>query len=168
MNSPSKNDESEARAKVWDMIKDIKFAMLVTQGLGGRLFARPMANQKPDNDGKIWFFTAADSTKVDEIEHYDNVLLSYAEPDNNVYVSVSGTAKVTRDRNKINELWSEPLKAWFPEGKDDPNLTLICVDPVSAEYWDGPSSTFVQAFGYVKAKITGNPEQMGENRIVTM
>ena len=158
----------DEREKVWDLIKDIKFAMMVTQGMDGHLFSRPMANQKHDKDGNLWFFTSADSSKVDEIEHYSKILLSYADPDESNYVSIAGEAQVVRDQAKINELWSEPLKAWFPEGKEDPNVTLIRVEPYSAEYWDNPSSAFVQAFGYVKSKLTGKPETLGENKIVRL
>ncbi len=156
----------DARQKVWDLIDDIKFAMLVTRGVDGRLYARPMAAQEKGVDDLLWFFTAADTPKVMEIEDNPTVLLTYAKPEDQSYVSISGTARIVRDQAKIDELWSEPLKAWFPKGKDDPNVTLICVEPESAEYWDNPSSAFVQAFGYMKGKLTGRPENLGENRIV--
>jgi general stress protein 26 len=159
---------NDSRKKVWDLIKDIKYAMMVTVGEDGHLFSRPMVAQKPDEHEDLWFFTSADSPKVQEIKARPDVLLSYAAPEDNNYVSVSGEAAIVRDPAKIDELWSESLKAWFPEGKKDPNLALICVTPKSAEYWDGPSSAFVQAFGYIKAKVTGEPERMGENRTVRL
>lgn len=159
---------TESREKVWEMIKDIKVAMLVTMDSEGRHFARPMVAQEPDDHDDLWFFTSADSAKIQEIIAHPEVLLSYAAPNDNAYVSISGEAAVVKDRAKIDELWSESLKAWWPKGKDDPNMTLICVTPRSAEYWDGPASTVVQAFGYLKARITGNPEEMGENKIVRL
>ncbi len=159
---------SETRDKVWDMIKDIKVAMLVTMDHEGHHFARPMVAQEPDDRHDLWFFTSADSPKITEIEHNHDVLLSYSAPDKNQYISISGQAQVVQDRAKIHELWSESLKAWWPKGKDDPNVTLIRVTPVSAEYWDGPASMVVQAFGYLKARMTGNPEEMGENRTVRL
>jgi len=158
----------EAREKVWELIKDIKVAMLVTMGEDGRHFARPMVAQEPDEHENLWFFTSLDSPKVVEITNNPDVLVSYAAPTKNAYVSITGDARVVSDRAKIDELWSESLKAWWPEGKDDPNVALICVTPVSAEYWDGPASTVVQAFGYIKARLTGEPEKMGENRIVSL
>lgn len=159
---------NEAREKVWDMIKDIKVAMMVTMDAEGHHFARPMVAQKPDEHEDLWFFTSADSAKIQEIIANPEVLLAYAAPDGNAYISISGEAAVVQDRAKIDELWSESLKAWWPKGKGDPNVILICVTPRSAEYWDGPASTVVQAFGYLKARITGNPEEMGENKIVRL
>lgn len=160
------NDES--REKVWDMIKDIKVAMLVTMDSEGHHFARPMVAQEPDEHHDLWFFTSLDSPKVDEIMANPEVLLSYADTGSNAYVSISGEAAVVRDRSKIDELWTESMKAWWPKGTDDPNVSLICVTPKSAEYWDGPASTVVQAFGYLKARITGEAEKMGENRTVRL
>jgi general stress protein 26 len=158
----------DSREKVWELIKDIKVAMLVTMDEQGHHYARPMVAQEPDEHHDLWFFTSIDSPKIREIETNPEVLLSYADPGDNAYVSISGRAHVVQDRAKIHELWSESLKAWWPDGKDDPDLALICVTPESAEYWDGPASTVVQAFGYLKAKITGEPERMGENRTVRM
>ena len=158
----------DEREKVFDMIKDIKLAMMVTQDIDGTMYARPMAVQKTDSRDFLWFFTGLDSPKVEEIRENPKILLSYAESDGSTFVSVSGTAEIVRDQTKIDELWTEGLKAWFLEGKDDPNICLIKVDPTSAEYWDQPSSKFVQAFGYVKARITGEPEKMGDNRTVRL
>lgn len=158
----------EDRTKVFEMIKDIKMAMLVTQDAEGNLFARPMVAQERDAQDQLWFFTAADSPKVQEIQVNSKVLLSYAESDGSAFVSLSGEASIVKDPAKIEELWDESLKAWFPKGKTDPNLCLIEVNPISAEYWDQPSSKFVQAFGYIKARMTGEPEKMGENRTVQL
>lgn len=158
----------DEREKVFEMIKDIKMAMLVTQDEEGHLFARPMVAQEHDESDQLWFFTAADSPKVREIQANAKVLLSYAESDGSCFVSISGEATIVHDRAKVEALWSDPLKAFFPKGKEDPNLCLIAVNPLSAEYWDQPSSKFVQAFGYLKARMTGNPEEMGENRMVRM
>lgn len=159
---------ADDRKKVYEMIKDIKLCMMVTQDVDGNLSARPMANQEVKNDGLLWFFTAADSPKVSEIEDNSKLLLSYAESDGSKFVSMAGEGRIVRDKAKIDELWDESLKAWFPKGKDDPNICLIAVDPQSAEYWDQPSSKFVQAFGYVKAKVTGKPERLGDNKTVSL
>ncbi len=162
---PAEHDERE---KVFDLIKDIKFAMMVTQDGDGHLFARPMVAQERDENDQLWFFTAADSPKVREIQVNSKVLLSYGTSDGGDFVSISGEASIVKDRAKIEELWDESLKAWFPKGKEDPNICLIEVNPLSAEYWDQPSSKIVQAFGYLKARITGNPEKMGENATVRL
>src|SRR5690242_12481190 len=87
-------DATQARAKLWAMIKDIKFAMLVTEQEDGTLRSRPMATQQAEFEGELWFFTAMDAPKVAEVRHHAKVNLSYAEPEDQKYVSVSGTCEV--------------------------------------------------------------------------
>ena len=115
------------------LLKGFTSAMLVTRATDGRMHSRPLA--VADTDGTVLYFaTAIDSPKVKEIE---------ADPRVNVclqgesrYVSIVGTAKVVTDRSLIERLWSEPWKLWFPEGKGDPSLCLLRVEPEEAEYWD--------------------------------
>jgi general stress protein 26 len=161
--------EAEARRKVWDMIKDIKIATLVTHDGQGSLHARPMGTVTPkDEHEPLWFFSWETSLKIKDIQANPDVLLSYAEPDDQNYVSINGKATVVRDRAKIEELWSEAMRTWFPKGKDDPNIALIRIEPTAAEYWDSPSSTMIYAYGYLKARLTGEPPNPGENRRITL
>ena len=156
--------DQAARNKVWEMIRDVQVAMMVTLDEGARMRARPMrAVLVKDFLGTLWFFTSQPSPKAQEVQRDDRVLLAYADPDSQNYVAVSGTAQVVRDPQKQKELWSEPLRAWFPGGPEDPKAALIKVEVEGAEYWDAPSSTFVHAYGYVKARLTGEPPQAGEN-----
>ena len=144
-------------AKLFAMIKDINIAMMTTAEADGTLHSRPMATQKPDADGSLWFFTGGHSGKVDDIEGERRVNLAYAKPESQRYVSVSGAGTIVRDRAKINELWNPMLKAWFPKGVDDPDIALIRVRIETAEYWDSPSSTLVHLIGFTKAILTGAP-----------
>ena len=158
----------EAIAKLGAMIKGIRIAMLTTIEADGSLRSRPMGTQEQDFTGNLWFFTGASSEKVSEIQRNQHVNLGYANPEDNRYVSVSGTANLVRDQAKINELWNPMLKAWFPKGKDDPDLALLHIDVHAAEYWDSPSSTMVQIAGFLKAITTGKQAQGGENEKLTL
>lgn len=154
---------TDAIAKLGKLIKGIHIAMMTTATEGGELRSRPMATQQTDFDGDLWFFTDSDSGKVFEIGRENHVNISYADPGDNRYVSVSGTASVVRDRQKVKELWSSIHKAWFPDGPDDPKLTLLKVQVHQAEYWDGPSSTMVQLIGFAKATLTGHRYIRGDH-----
>ena len=76
-------------------------------------------------------------------------------------MSVVGTGEVVRDIELAKSLWSEPMRAWFAKGPEDPNLAVVKVRIESAEYWDSPSSTMVYAYGYLKALTTGKPAKKG-------
>jgi len=152
----------ESIKQVNDLIKEVQIAMLTTID-GGVLRSRPMQTQEAEFDGDLWFFTSTDTHKTDEIEKDNRVNVAYALPSDNTYVSVSGTASLVNDKEKIEELWNPILKAWFPKGLDDPTLILLKVSVEQAEYWDSSSSTVVQVVGFVKALVTGERADGGDH-----
>ena len=156
-------DRPQSIEKLRSLIKDVKVAMLTTMEEDGSLRSRPMATQTTEFDGTLWFFTRRDSGKVDEVEREHQVNVSYAHPGHEHYVSVSGTARLVTDQQKMDELWSPVLKAWFPQGKDDPAVALLKVDVDKAEYWDSPSSTMVKIAGFIKSITTGKVYKPGTN-----
>jgi general stress protein 26 len=154
----------EAQNKVLSMIRDIEVATMVTLDEQGRFRGRPMrAVDTGQFDGTLWFFTDQPSPKTDEAERDPRVLLAYADPSKQHYVSLFGEAEVLRDPAKQKELWTESLRTWFPAGPDDPRAGLIKVKVEGAEYWDAPSSTLVHAWGYVKASVTGDRPHAAAN-----
>ena len=168
MTAPKQTRENDLE-KLRELVKDIDFCMLTTVDEGGDLHSRPMSsNGDIDADGDIWFFTNASSHKVSEIEKLPKVNVSFADPDNQRYVSVSGTAQLVRDRAKIDELWRPEFKIWFPKGKDDPEVALLRIALEKAEYWDSPSSTIGFALSFVSSLVTGKEPDMGENRKVNL
>ena len=155
--------------QIADLLEKIDTAMLTTVGPDGFLVSRPLSTRASSFDGKrVWFFTEADSPKVAEIARHPKVNLAYASSDRNTYVSLAGTAEVNRDRRRIGRLWNDAMKAFFPNGKDDPNLVLLEVQVRSIEYWDGPGSLVGKLVGFVVARVTGDEEHMGDNRLIDM
>lgn len=165
--SSSKSSKADDVRKLWKLIRRIDVAMMTTACDDGSLRARPMMTQKKEFDGgTLWFFTDVDSAKVHEIEREKHVNLTYADPADNVYVSVSGRASLVRSPKKEKELWRPAYRAWFPQGLNDPKLALLRVDVDRAEYWDSPSSTMVQLAGLVKTTMTGRRPKGGEHKKV--
>ncbi|WP_207461641.1 pyridoxamine 5'-phosphate oxidase family protein [Azospirillum sp. SYSU D00513] len=163
MTSSKGHDQSEELRKVWELMKSCEFAMLTTVHEDGTLHSRPMATlRSQDFEGTLWFFTKLHSAKVAEVNKRHEVNLSYAHPSKQNYVSLSGTGEILRDKQKAQALWSEPLRTWFPDGLDDPELALLKVEVKIAQYWDSPSSVLVHAYGYVKAAVTGEPPKAGD------
>jgi general stress protein 26 len=161
-------DRAEAISKLREMIQDINVAMLTTAMPDGTLRSRPMMTQQTEFDGDLWFFTGAGSPKIQEIEDDQHVNLSYAAPDDNRYVSVSGRATPVRNRRKAEELWKPMYKAWFPKGLDDSDLSLLKVSVEQAEYWDTSSNTLVHLVGFARAVATGEKYEPGENEKINL
>ncbi|MBJ7535459.1 pyridoxamine 5'-phosphate oxidase family protein [Rhodomicrobium vannielii ATCC 17100] len=122
-------------AKLVTMIDAIEVGMLTTADEAGHMRSRPMATQRAE-DGCLWFFTSRDSPKVEEIRKDCQVNVSYSDPANQIFVSVSGLARTLRDEARIRELWTGQAQRWFPEGPEDPRIALLSVEITAAEYWD--------------------------------
>ncbi len=148
-----------------DRVKDVKFGMFTTQDATGALTSRPLTLQQLDDEGNIWFFVSDQEAFTGELPGHPSVNVSFADVDDHLYVSVSGRAALLRDRAKAEELWNPAVKAWFPQGLDDPHLALLRVELQSAEYWDTANSKMVTLFALAKAAITGKPPtNVGEHR----
>ncbi|MFF5178367.1 pyridoxamine 5'-phosphate oxidase family protein [Micromonospora sp. NPDC000316] len=158
---------TEARARVTELVRDARICMLTTIALDGRQVSRPMGLQEAEFDGDLWFFASTDSAKVRQIRVNPEVNVAFSDQKRSAWVSVSGTATEGFDRARAEQLWNPVLKVWFPDGLDTPGLTLIKVHASSAEYWDSPSSTVVNLFGFAKAVVTGQPPALTENHEVT-
>lgn len=148
--------------KVKDYIANIKVAMITTMDEEGNHRSRPMQTLKMDADGCLWFFTDRHSPKLTEVHENPNVNLSYADNDDQTYVSISGTAEQVDDETMKKDLWNPILKAWYPKGMEDPNLAILKVKVNQADYWDGKTSKMVEAFRIAKAIVTGERHGYGE------
>ncbi len=158
----------EDRDAVWTMIKDIRFASMVTRTADGAMRSRPMTAQGEGEGDTLWFFTDTRSGKMDDIAADPRVLIVYADPSSQAYVSVAGRATAVDDRAKIHELWSEPTRTWFPDGPESPQIGLIRVEMETAEYWDAPAGVMAMAYGYAKARLTGEAPDFATHGKVAM
>ena len=130
-------------AKLVAMIEALDVGMLTTEDKSGHLRSRPMATQRAA-EGALWFFTAKDAPMILEVQKDFEVNVSYADPNNEVFVSVSGVARVSHDPAKVRELWSGGAQRWFPEGPEDPRITILKIEITQAEYWDVDKRAMMQ------------------------
>ncbi|MBA3341667.1 MAG: pyridoxamine 5'-phosphate oxidase family protein [Gemmatimonadaceae bacterium] len=154
-----------------ELIDGIDTAMFTTRRHDGHLVSRPMATQKRVNEADLWFVTDADTHKLDELLMDPHVNCSYLNPKSREWVSVSGVARVSRDRKKIRELYKPDWKAWFGDeggerdgGPGDPRLTLIFVDADSVVYMKNDKPRPVILWEVLKGMVTGAPPNIGEVR----
>ncbi len=158
----------EGRKKIGELIKSIRIAMLTTAAKDGSFDSRPMATQETDFDGIVYFLTREESGKVHEIEADSHVSLLYADPGDSKFVSAKGRASISKDRQKIHELWNPMYKAWFPQGEDDPQIAVLRVEIAEAQYWEASSSKLLRGLKYVAAAATGGKIDLGETGTVNL
>lgn len=161
------NDNKESLTKLKELVDEVRIAMLCTSQ-GDHLRSRPMSTAQFDDEGNIWFFTNEHSGKSDELSANHQICLAYSNPSKNSYISISGDARIVNDWTKMKELYNPAIKAWFPQGLDDPNLALLKVTPSQAEYWDSSSSKMVTLFQMAKAIVTGEKYNEGQHGKIEM
>ncbi len=136
--SETKNlNNKEAIDKLKNLVDEINICLFCTNlktDDGSK--CSPMTVQKVCDQGNVWFFSEKNSDKNEDIVQNKSVQLFFSHPGKNSYLVVNGDAEIIIDRKKIEELWSPLVKLWFPEGKDDPNLSIIKVKPTTAYCWD--------------------------------
>ncbi len=157
--------DSDGTERVWALIDRYRTCMLATRA-GKTIRARPMAVHLAPAENAVYFLTDERHYKDDEIASDPNVCLAFADDGSDDYVSLSGRATVTNDRAKIKELWSLPAKAWW-DSADDPNIRLLTVTPVEAEFWDGEHKV-IASMKMAAAAMTGERPDLGENKKVRM
>ncbi len=159
--------EQDRIDRVWDIIEKVGVGMLTTQFPGG-LRTRPVEARPDRKAGLIWFMTDIRAAKDDEIAEKPDVCLTFIDPKDKAYLSITAHAEVLRDTEKAREFWKSTDKVWWPGGPEDPNLRVLRVEPQRAELWDGPASAAVAAFEFARARLTGRPPNLGQNRKVTV
>jgi general stress protein 26 len=150
---------------IWDLMESVRFCMLSTWN-GSKLRSRPMGAFVRRQEGLIYFFSDTRAHKDEEILEFPKVNLGFADTHREKYVSVSATAQVIDDRQKIKELWSIPTKVWW-KSPDDPNIRLIRVKPEEAEYWGAPGN-LVSSVKVAIALVTGAHVDYGEHKKVSL
>jgi general stress protein 26 len=155
--------------KFYGMIEDIKIAMMTTRRVDGHLESRAMANQKRASGADLWFVTADDTAKVRDLSADPHVNLAYYKESTREWISVSGTATLSRDRAKIRELYAPDWKMWFSEGEDprhgtpdDPRMILIGVDIHAAVFLEVDKPRPVVLYELVKGWLSGESPDIGK------
>jgi len=155
--------------KLYTHIDDIEIAMMTTRRRDGFLQSRAMATQKRAAGADLWFVTLADTPKLQDLAFDPHINLSYYKDRTREWVSVSGLATVTQDREKIRELWAPDWEMWFPKGpdprhgtNDDPRMVLIGVSVHAAVFLEVNKPQSVVLFELVKGWLTGSTPELGE------
>src|ERR1700761_2686110 len=125
----------EAAKKIKELAEQAQSCFFCTDLSSGKPFAtRPMSPQKVDEQGNVWFLSADDSHKNAAIQKDPSVQLLFQGSHHSVFISLYGTATISKDKEKIKELWEPIVKTWFTEGEDDPRITVIKVEPQDGYY----------------------------------
>ena len=158
------NDTRKSHEVLWDLIKDTRFCMLSHRHADGSLHSHPLTTQNKalDEGSSLYFFVSRKSEVGQRLRQDGNVNLSYANPKDDTWVSITGTATILEDAQKKKDLFGVIDKAWF-DGPQDPNLELVEVRIDEAEYWNVKENKLLQLLKMGTAAATGTRPKMGEH-----
>jgi general stress protein 26 len=158
---------SPAHQTLWDLIKEMRFGMMTHRHLDGSLHAHPLTTQNRSLDeGVLYFFVSRTTELGQRIALDGDVNITYCDTHKDHYVSVTGYARVSHDLALRQRLFNAMSRAWFPAGPTDPNLELVAVQILHAEYWNISESKVTQLFKLATAAVTGQPPRIGEHQAV--
>lgn len=149
-------NHNEAIYKLKELVVEINICLFCTNlKIDDGATCRPMGAQNVCDQGNIWFFSEVKSDKNEEIKKNKHVQLFFSHPGKSSYLVVNGEAEIIVDRQKTEELWTPIVKIWFPEGKDDPNISIIKVTPTTAYYWDTDGNRMINFLKMAASVATG-------------
>jgi len=157
---------------LYKLIDGIETAMLTTRRTDGSLVSRAMQTQRRTTGTDLWFMTNVESEKFEELARDPHVNLSFYKDRTREWVSVSGRAILSRDRDLIDSLYKPDWKAWLGDtgdgkrdgGPHDPRIALILVEADSVVYSKSDRPAPIVLFQVVKAMITGTPPKVADLR----
>ena len=159
-NQPEQNHENlsntAAAERIVEMVKEAKSCFFCTnEATGQSMGVRPMSIQRADEDGTLWFLSANDSHKNEEIATDDSVRLFFQGSAHSDFLYLNGHASISEDKAMIRELWQPILKTWFTEGVDDPRISVIRFEPTEGYYWDNKHGNAVAGIKMLWGAIVG-------------
>lgn len=156
--------QQEAIEKLKSLVDTIKIGMLCTHvGGSSHIHAIPMTRQEVDDAGHIWFLFSSESETHQNLQLNNRVSLLYADVRDYSFVSISGTAEIVNDQDRIEKYWSAMAEPWFDQGEDDPRVRLLKVIPAEAHYWDNQTNKLVTFLKMATSAVTGQKMDIGRH-----
>ena len=148
-------NNTEALKKLKEISEKARICMFCTDLTSIPITVRPMSLQETDMDGNLWFISSDASNKNFQIAEDNRVQLLFMNNSNSEYLSVFGQAFIYKDKATIEDKWSNLANAWFEEGKEDPNVSIIRVAPQDTYYWDTKAGKLVSLISFAAAAVSG-------------
>ena len=145
----------------WNKMSKVQVVLL---GAGGGTPV-PMVPLTRQDDGAIWFITAADHDTFKAAKSSQTAEIFLCDSGASLYGTIKGTLSASSDSNKLDELWTPMAAAWFEKGRDDDAVRLMKYTPTKAEIWvsDGTAKYLYET---IKANFTEDTPDVGEYGIV--
>lgn len=158
---------AEAEAEFWKHLKHSNTGMLGIDQPG--YHSQPMTAFREEQTGTIWFFTRDDTDLArDAAVPGQTAMFTYGSKDQEVWACLHGDLSVDQDRERIDRFWNPIVAAWYPDGKDDPHLSLLRFDADDGQVWVSKKGPVRFAFEIAKANLTKTLPDAGDTAKVNL
>jgi len=152
----------EAIDKLKELVDKIDIGMMCSYPVeGDYVYAVPMSRQEVDEEGNIWFLFSSESNTYANLQHSDKVSIMFSHVGDYNFLSVNGTATISKDKERIEKYWNKFVEAWFEKGKEDPRIRIMKVAVDDARYWDNKTNKLVTFFKLVSSVVSGQKMDIG-------
>lgn len=154
------------RTTLAEHLQSMRTAMLTLRDTDCRLVSQPMTALEMDASGAIWLMTSRSGRVAAHVRANlpaDTLNLAFSDEGNSTFVSITARAKLSDDPQRKQALWSSMARPWFPDGADDADLILLCLEPMQAEIWDAPDNTVLRLLALASSVVTGKSVALGDH-----
>jgi len=153
-------DQAEVETRLWREIEKHQIGMLGLVGSEPQHF-QPMTAFLEKDTGRLWFFTYKDTDLVEGVGAAGGRAMFVFQRERDLYACIGGALRIEHDRERMDRYWNAAVAAWYPQGKDDPQLTLLCLDARDAEVWITDAGPIRYALEVARANATGSTPDVG-------
>ena len=154
-------DQAELEQRLWKEIGKVRFGMLGLVGRAPAAHFQPMTAFSEEETGQIWFFTRSDTDLAGQVGQGADAMFVIQAKDQGFQACVGGRLTQTRDAARIDKYWGPVVAAWYPDGKDDPRLTLLRFDLSDAQVWLSETNPVAFGLQIAKANLTHREPDVG-------
>jgi general stress protein 26 len=166
--STDPHSPADVEKHLWSEIDKARFGMIAIVD-GPPQHFQPMTAFAEPEAGELWFFTRAETDLARDASHGAHTAMFVLQAkDRETQACVSGELTVEMDRDKIEKWWSPMLAAWYPGGKDDPDLRLLRLKCQDARVWISDSGPVKYLWEVAKANATGQTPDLGGRTDVSL
>lgn len=160
------HDTEAVRKRLWDAIEDDNSTVMLGAHTHPMQHLQPMTAFCEPENGKIWFFTRADTDLARSIEEGKDAMMVVQRT--RFQACVAGALTLQHDTARLEKYWNPVVAAWYPEGKADPRLTMLCLDVADAQVWLNEAGPVKFAWEIARANATGKTPDVGQSRRVDL
>ena len=122
--------EADITKRFWRELEKSPYLMVGLEG--SHQHSLPMTAQLDKNaNHAFWFYTSRDN----RLAPGGPAMAQYADQGHYLFACIAGTLVEETDRAVIDRYWSKEVEAWYPGGRNDPNLLMLRFDLGKAEIW---------------------------------